>query len=455
MQSPSKSRSIRPRHRVSLALLTAGFVLLALFSFTLVETPIAFADETNSADIFVQFDDSDTVIRSIQFTDPISGIQALSLSGLDVVIASTDFGPAVCSIEGVGCPVDNCFCDSKYWGYSYWADDAWQGYMVGAGSSVISQTSAIEGWRWGEFGDTLLAPTSAQSAQDALTWLRAQQVITDGGFGSMGASVEAAFAIGANREKASDWRAAEDAPSLATYVMGNAAGFADNNSAAAGKVSVANAATDICAGFSALRPSDYYSPTTGTYNENMGFHIWGVLGAMADGDVIADASIQAILDGPMDDGGWEWQEGFGSDTNTTAIAIQALVSAGESVTSTEIISGLAFIRSAQNDDGGITYDPNSSFGTDSDTNSTAYAVQAIIAAGQDPAGVTWAKSDMTPIDYLLGMQLEDGSFEWQPGFGGNVLATTQATTALLGNPYPISIGVSDCEGSYLPFAATE
>ena len=84
------------------------------------------------------------------FTEPISGLAALEQSGLDITVADTSFGPAVCAIEGVGCPADNCFCDAnRYWAYSY-ADGAdWQSYPVGASQSVISTTGAIEGWFWG------------------------------------------------------------------------------------------------------------------------------------------------------------------------------------------------------------------------------------------------------------------------------------------------------------------
>ena len=69
------------------------------------------------------------------------------------------------------------------------------------------------------------------------------------------------------------------------------------------------------------------------------------------------AAVQTLSDTQMPNGGWEWMETFGTDTNTTSLAIQALIGTGQSITSTEVISGLAFLKSAQNADGGFTYDP--------------------------------------------------------------------------------------------------
>ncbi len=135
------------------------------------------------------------------------------------------------------------------------------------------------------------------------------------------------------------------------------------------------------------------------------------------------------------DGGWEWSPGFGSDTNSTALAVQALVAAGEPLTSTVIANGLSYIKTAQGKDGGFTYSPAQNSGSDAD--STAYVVQAIVAAGQEPVTTTWTVDGNTPISYLLSLQLPDGSFEWQKGAGSNALATQQAVAALLERSYPL------------------
>ncbi len=42
------------------------------------------------------------------------------LQAADIELATSDsgFGPALCSIDNVGCPADNCFCDpAHFWAY--------------------------------------------------------------------------------------------------------------------------------------------------------------------------------------------------------------------------------------------------------------------------------------------------------------------------------------------------
>jgi hypothetical protein len=137
-------------------------------------------------------------------------------------------------------------------------------------------------------------------------------------------------------------------------------------------------------------------------------------------------------------GGWEWQAGFGADTNTTAIAVQALIAAGQPTTTTAVVDALAFLKTAQAESGGFVYDPRTpEYGADA--NSTAYVIQALLAAGEDPTGDAWMVAGLTPVRFLLGLQLADGSFEWQPNTGSNLIATAQAVPALLGQSYPIAV----------------
>ena len=67
-----------------------------------------------------------------------------------------------------------------------------------------------------------------------------------------------------------------------------------------------------------------------------------------------------------------------------------------------------------------------------DANSTAYALMALSATGEDAAGEAWSVDGSTAVDFLLSVQQPDGSLEWQAGTGPNLLATAQAVTALMG-----------------------
>ncbi len=98
-----------------------------------------------------------------------------------------------------------------------------------------------------------------------------------------------------------------------------------------------------------------------------------------------------------------------------------------------------YLKSAQNADGGFPYVPDSPYGSDSDVNSTAYVIQAILAVNQSPFSATWTVSETNPIEYLQRMQLENGGFEWQTGSGENLVAGAQAATSLLGRVFPLAI----------------
>lgn len=424
------------------ALLSAILIFILLQSAALAQE----GDGVKRATVVVQNLDQGAVVRAITFTAPLSGIAALQASGLDVVVAETSFGPAVCAIEGVGCPADNCFCGGDFfWNYNFWDGASWQSYPVGAGSSVISQSGAIEGWLWGPFGSTMLDVRQTTAALRGLDWLRSQQSPRDGGMGSIEATLETMMALGANGEAAHEWRAANGRRSLMDYAQIRQTRFSRNGAAAAGKLAVALAAAEGCWARYAVQPSTYFSDTLGAFSANAGFNAWGILGAIALSQTVPTTAVESLRASVTVSGGWEWQAGWGPDSNTTALAIQTLIAAGEPITSSLVISGLAFLKSTQQADGGFAYDAPGQWG--SDANSTAYALQALVAAGEDPLSERWSNEGANPISYLLSLQNEDGAFAWQAGGEANLLATQQAIPALLGRPYPIAIRpVERCPG---------
>jgi hypothetical protein len=413
-------------------------------------------DGPDRAHLVVQFSPGDALVRRIDFTAPISGLAALEASGLDVVTQDFVWGTAVCSIEGVGCPAEDCFCDMvNFWGNSYWDGSAWQGYLFGAADTELND-GAVDGWQWGPWGADPLPPAPQfLAAQAALDWLQPQQVITDGGYGTHSSSVEALLDAGANQLDAADWRQEPGARSLLDYFTLRGYQYANQSADRAGKLALGLVAADGCWPLGAVTPMDYYSPTSGAFGPGASSQAFAMLGTNALSQTVPQAAVQYLKDLSEADGGWAWLPGLGeeSDTNSTALAVQALIANGEPLTASAVISGLNFLKSAQNPDGGFTYDPDSIYGADSDTNSTAYVVQAILAAGQDPLTGTWVISSTNPISYLLSMQLPDGSFEWQSGFGSNLLATQQAIPALLGRAFPFEVSTLEtCPGGllYLP-----
>lgn len=401
-------------------------------------TPEPTGDE---ATLIVQLDETRTLVRKIGFTAPVSGLALLESSNLDVETAALSWGSAVCSIEAVGCPADDCFCNENvFWGYLTWQDGNWAGYPVGPSQSVISTTGVIEGWQWGTGATPPSSPARAEAAHDALTWLRAQQVITDGSYANSAApSVETLLAAGANHEDASEWRGAADAPSLLDFVLAEGAAYSQESVSAAGKLAVALSAAKACWPADAMKPSDHYSPTLGALHPDAGPLAWGILGTLALDEAVPTDSVEYLINLALPDGGWEWSPGWGRDTNSTALAVQALIATGVPATETVISSGQEYLLSAQTDEGGFSYDPNAAWGSVADANSTAYVLQALAALG--------IPAPDEAVAYLISLQGDDGALGWQTEQADpNPGATQQAVPALLGQPYPLQrVALPACE----------
>jgi hypothetical protein len=455
------AKNIIERGTRILGAVALGVILTAVAVFGLLILPAGRmrADGPDEANVVVQYEEDDSssvIVRQIDFVGPISGAEALALTGLDVITHDSGFGITVCSIEGVGCPASDCFCGCPppyapcvYWSQWVWDSDHWSS-GPGASDSVVNNGS-VEGWVWGTGAGSPPAAPPFVAASNGLEWLQSRQSAENGSYGGdVGSSVETMLAIGANDLDADQWRTSPISPSLFDYLQtgDSVASYAATNAGRAGKLAVALAGVgQDPQSFNGLNLvislTNYYSATTGAFDEADINQAWAMLGWRAASQTVPISATHYLVAKATATGGWEWVPGWGSDTNSTALAIQALVAGGECITSPNIANGLVYLKSAQNDDGGFTYDPQSAWGTDSDTNSTAWVVQTLLALGEDPTSTKWMVNSSTPISYLLSMQLADGSFEWQTGFGSNLLATQQVIPALLGRPFPLNVNPPD------------
>jgi hypothetical protein len=171
-------------------------------------------------------------------------------------------------------------------------------------------------------------------------------------------------------------------------------------------------------------------------------HTYAVLALASAQRPVPEASVAYIKDAQQEGGGWAWDGSAetAADTNSTSFAVQALVAAGEAADSNAVATALTYYKVTQNADGGWPYQSPSDFGTDTDSNSTAVTIQAIIAAGQDPAGADWTSADrLTPAAVLDALQNASGAWAWQAAMpDDNLLSTVQAVPAAAGKAFPFA-----------------
>lgn len=118
-----------------LGLLLVGFALAADAGTKQVGVVIAFPNNVTHTEIV---------------TVPITAttFDVLQAAKVKLTSQTTNFGPAVCAINDVGCPATNCFCDpSRFWAYYHLNGNAWTAAAEGVGSYVPAN-GAVEGFVW-------------------------------------------------------------------------------------------------------------------------------------------------------------------------------------------------------------------------------------------------------------------------------------------------------------------
>lgn len=177
--------------------------------------------------------------------------------------------------------------------------------------------------------------------------------------------------------------------------------------------------------------TEQYSPTLSAFGiiTNTWHQAWGILGWAATGNEVPTATVEHLLGLQQPDGGWKYDLSSGWWATTapdhTALAMQAALAAGVPPTSTEIIGAVDYMRRTQDANGGW-----------GDANTTAYAMQGLLAAGED-LRADWQVDGRSPYQALAALQKPDGPFvwKWDNPWGAPIdsaLATLQAVPALLG-----------------------
>ncbi len=293
------------------------------------------------------------------------------------------------------------------------------------------------------FALTAIAPagaveTDSPEVTQAFDWLKTQQ-LDDGAFSGFGGESDP----GTTADVVFAYAAADIDPETITSATGESpvdylianAGELDENLGLAGKVTMALDASGVdprdAGGTDLVAVLENAVGDGGAFfGTDTSSRAYVVLGLAAADVEVEQNAVDVLVNGQIEDGSWSYTgdttPGMG-DSNTTALVIQALaaVDAGDGA----IAEGIDYLRSLQDERGAIAYDGSTAPELVGDANSTAVAIQAMVAAGEDPTEM---------VEALATFQNESGAFFWQPEVADDsLLATVQAVPALLLKPLPL------------------
>jgi energy-coupling factor transport system substrate-specific component len=158
---------------------------------------------------------------------------------------------------------------------------------------------------------------------------------------------------------------------------------------------------------------------------------FAVLALRAAGATVPSSTIQWLAGQEDKGGGFSFATaGDEADVDDTGAVLEALRGAAPAATR----AAVAYIRAAQNRDGGFPSEP----GGDSDAQSTAWAVQGLIAVGTNPSTVH-VRGGHSPLQYLASVTTSSGAVDYARGTPQTpVWVTAEAIMGIDEKPLPLS-----------------
>ena len=146
--------------------------------------------------------------------------------------------------------------------------------------------------------------------------------------------------------------------------------------------------------------------------------------------------VEYLVCAQNDDGSWYGRWGV-DYIYGTFLALRGLQAAGESDREAHVLCAGEWLRSVQNADGGwgescASYDNNSFTSAPSAASQTAWAILGLIASGD-----TASSSVGNGVEFLLGRQREDGTWEEDPATGTGFPRVFYLTYRLYRNSFPL------------------
>jgi len=171
----------------------------------------------------------------------------------------------------------------------------------------------------------------------------------------------------------------------------------------------------------------------GSVSDQANWTAFAVLALRAAGVAPSGKTLSWLVRQQDSDGGFNYgTRGGQSDVDDTGAVLEALAGAGGA--SHARARAVAYIRAQQDRDGGFPSQP----GSGSNSQSTAFAVQGLIASGVDPASLHHRGSP-SPLDYLRGLIADDGHVQYARGTNQTpTWVTGEALMALDGKALPLA-----------------
>jgi energy-coupling factor transport system substrate-specific component len=164
----------------------------------------------------------------------------------------------------------------------------------------------------------------------------------------------------------------------------------------------------------------------GSYEGWPGSTAFAVIALRSAGAGGVDQSVAWLTRVQNRDGGWGDVPGSPSTADGTGAVMQALPNTSAAQ------HGLGYLRKAQRPNGGFALGGSGAV----NSQSTAWAVQGMLALGKDPASVR--EGGKSPLDYLAAQQDADGHYRYSSSSDQTpVWVTGQVLTAVAGKFFPV------------------
>ncbi len=170
----------------------------------------------------------------------------------------------------------------------------------------------------------------------------------------------------------------------------------------------------------------------GAYDDKFFGHLEAVNGLLAAKAAVPSGALASIRDSECSGGGFGDDYGCpnGANVDSTALAVDALIAAKER--DAVVTRARSYLLSAQHADGGFGFTEATS------SDSTGLALSAIASLKEDAQATPWRQNDDDdPVSALLQLQTKSGAFRFVATGKANVRSTSNAVPGLAGVAYPV------------------